>query len=124
MEADSDDEFISNITADVKNCLVSARFFEKLDDLLGPSEETCSHQICGRDYKLSESILIAWDFSREDITDIWAVLQSLGGFCDCEILYNMAPSSRLAARYWRKRAAELKVGTPTKPPSHLDAKSD
>ena len=124
MEADSDDEFISNITTDVMKCLVSAHFFEKLDDILSPREETSSRQVCGGGYKLSESLLIASEFSREDLTDIWAVLQSQGGFCDCEILYNVSPSSRLASRYWRKRAAELEAGKPAKPPSHLDGKSD
>jgi hypothetical protein len=124
MEADSEDEFISNITPNVMGCLVNAHFFEKLDDILSPREETSSRQVCGGDYKLSESLLIASEFSREDLTDVWAVLQSQGGFCDCEILYNVSRSSRLATKYWRKRAAELEAGKPTKPPSHLDEKSD
>jgi hypothetical protein len=119
-----DDELISDITADVMKCLVSAHFFEKLDDLLSPKEETSSLQVCSGGYKLSESILITSEFSREDVADIWAVLQSQGGFCDCQILYNVSPSSRLTSRYWRKRAAELEAGRPTKPPSHLDGKSE
>jgi len=123
MKADSEDEFISNITANVMGCLISANFFEKLDDILSPRDETSSRQVCGGDYKLAEFLLIASEFSREDLTDVWAVLQSQGGFCDCEILYNVSRSSRLATRYWRKRAAELEAGKPTEPPSHLDGKS-
>ena len=124
MEADSDDELISDITADVMKCLVSAHFLEKLDDVLSPEEERCSLQVCGGDYKLSESILIPSEFTLEDLADIWAVLRLKGGFCDCEILYNVSPSSRLASRYWRKRATELEAERPTHPPSHLNGKSD
>jgi hypothetical protein len=118
-----DDELIPDITADVMKCLVNAHFFEKLDDLLSP-EAGSSLQVCGGDYKLSESILIASEFSNEDLADIWAVLQSQGGFCDCEILYNISPSSHLASRYWRKRATELEAGRPAHPSSHLNGKSD
>ena len=28
-----------------------------------------------------------------------------GGFCDCEILYNVVEESRLKAEYWQARAA-------------------
>jgi hypothetical protein len=105
-------------------CLASSHFFEKLDDLLSPKEEAFSLQVCGGDYKLSESILIDSEFSREDVAEIWAVLKSQGGLYDCEILYNVSRSSRLASRYWHKRAAELEAGKPTKPASHLDGKLD
>ena len=29
-----------------------------------------------------------------------------GGYCDCEILFNVARESRFAAAYWSSRAAQ------------------
>jgi hypothetical protein len=43
----------------------------------------------------------------EDLEDILAVLHSLGGCCDCEILYNVAEESRLKSEYWIARAREF-----------------
>lgn len=31
------------------------------------------------------------------------VFMSMGGYCDCEILFNVAESSRLKAEYWLAR---------------------
>jgi hypothetical protein len=55
-------------------------------------------------YRLSESILQASGFEHDDFSDIFAVLQSKGACCDCEVLYNVAEKSRLKAKYWRSRA--------------------
>jgi hypothetical protein len=35
-----------------------------------------------------------------------------GGFCDCEILYNVAEQSRLKAEYWMAKAEGLKPYDP------------
>ena len=104
MEANEDDELISSIAADVMKCLVRSGFFEKLDDLICPKDNSHLRSTCGGDYKLSESILLALGFSRTDLADIFGVLSSKGGGCDCEILYNVAQSSRSKAEYWRHRA--------------------
>jgi Protein of unknown function (DUF2695) len=45
--------------------------------------------------KLSESVLRTAGFDSEEMADIFDVLRSKGGCCDCEILYNVAESSRL-----------------------------
>lgn len=59
---------------------------------------------CDGTYRLSVPILLACGFAQDDLEDIFAVLKSKGGFCDCEVLYNVAEFSRLKAQYWRGRA--------------------
>jgi len=108
MEADADDELIASITPDVMKCLIRSGFFEKLDDLLCPTDDSRQREGCHGDYKLSESILSASEFEHTDLDDIFGVLRSQGGCCDCEILYNVAESSRLKTQYWRSRAERLK----------------
>jgi hypothetical protein len=103
MEADSDPELIALIAPDVMSCLTRSGFFEKLDDCLCPTDITHSPKICDGDYKLSELILQDRGFDSPDLADIFNVLKSKGGFCDCEILYNVAESSRLKTEYWRNR---------------------
>jgi hypothetical protein len=96
-------------------CLVRSGFFEKLDDLLCPKENLHPHQSCVGDFRLSESVLLASEFKRSDLDDIFGVLSSKGGGCDCEILYNVAETSRLKSEYWRSRAEGLE-----NPIRHLD----
>jgi hypothetical protein len=115
MEDGADNELIASITPDVMKCLVRSRFFEKLDDLLCPVDDSHHRQDCRGNYKLSESVLLASGFERSDLEDIFRVLRSKGGCCDCEILYNAAESNRLKARYWRGRAEGL-----TPPIKHLE----
>jgi Protein of unknown function (DUF2695) len=106
MESASDDELIRSIAPDVMACLSRSRFFEKLDDLLSPKDDLPLHHTCDGTYKLSESILLSSGFDRADLGDIFRVFASMGGGCDCEVLYNVAEVSRLKAAYWRKRAEQ------------------
>ena len=117
MEPDSDDELICSIAPDVMMCLGRCGFFEKLDGLLSPEANSIPAQGCDGTYKLSQSILIAARFERAELEDIFAVLQSKGGFCDCEVLYNLAQTSRLKANYWRARAPGQTALVPHKPHS-------
>jgi hypothetical protein len=96
-----DEDLVGSITPDVMRCLARVRFFEKLEDLLSPEEASLERNTCNSDFSLSESILRACGFDSEDLDDIFAVLRSRGGCCDCEILYNVAEESRLKAEYWR-----------------------
>jgi len=112
VENGRDDDLISSIAADVMSCLASRHFFEKLDGLLSPEDHSRPAERCSGTYKLSESILLRSGFSRGDVDDVFAVLQSKGACCDCEILYNVAESSRLKSQYWRRRAE--RVGTPAR----------
>jgi hypothetical protein len=115
MESASDDDLISSIALDVMKCLRRCGFFEKLDGLLSPEDNSIPAQACDGTYKLCESILVAAGFDRAELNDIFAVLRSKGGFCDCEVLYNVAETSRLKANYWRSRAAGRIPHTPHTP---------
>ena len=102
---DTDSDLIAAITSDVMVSLRHSRFFEKLDDLLSPTDSSGSSAAqCSGEYKLSESILSAAGYDSKDVADIFNVLRSRGGCCDCEILYNVAETSRLKAKYWQSRA--------------------
>ena len=87
--------------------LKARSFFEKLDDLLCPADESRSASRCQGDYVLSEMILRDSGFDGSDFEDILCVLRSQGGCCDCEILYNVSETSRLKSTYWKARAEGL-----------------
>ena len=99
MESASGDGLISSIAPDVMKCLGRCGFFEKLDGLLSPEDNSTPSPSCDGTFKLSESILHGAGFDRAELTDIFAVLQSKGGCCDCEILCNVAETSHLKANY-------------------------
>lgn len=107
--ADSrDSDLIASVTPDVMASLRRSRFFEDLDNLLSPVDGSgISPAQCGGDYEKSASILRSAGYDSEAVADIFAVLRSQGGGCDCEILYNVAETSRLKAKYWQKRAHDL-----------------
>jgi hypothetical protein len=120
MESESDDELISSIAPDVMACLGRCSFFEKLDGLLSPEDNSTSAEKCDGSFRLSKTILIAAGFDRAELEDIFAVLHSKGGCCDCEVLYNVAEKSRLKATYWRGRAGEQTARTPHTPHSRTN----
>jgi hypothetical protein len=104
MDDGTDSDLISSITPDVMACLRRSHFFERLDDLLCPQGTLTAREVCGGNYKLSKSVLEVAGFDSVDLEDILSVLRSQGACCDCEILYNVAESSRLKAEYWRNQA--------------------
>jgi len=101
----ADDDLVSSIAPDVMKCLVRSGYFEKLDELLCPEDNSSGPQNCDGTYKLSEPLLLACGFAREDLDEIFSVLQFKGGCCDREVLYNVPEKSRLRAKYWHNRAA-------------------
>jgi hypothetical protein len=108
----ADNDSVSPIAPDVMKSLTRSGYFEKLDDLLSPEENSIPPKSCDGTYRLSEAVLLASGFMRDDLHDVYAVLGSKGGCCDCEVLYNVAETSRLKAKYWRSRAA----GEPSRSP--------
>jgi hypothetical protein len=106
MDDSRDSDLISSITPDVMASLHQSHFFEKLDDLLSPMDGEAAQE-CGGDYKLSESILRSAGHDSEAVMDAFAVFRSQGGCCDCEILYNVAETSRLKAKYWQRRSHDM-----------------
>ncbi len=111
VENEPDDDRVTSIKSDVMRCLDRAGFFEKLDDILSPHDGSRPSDRCYADYRLSEPILRISGFDAADITDIFDVLRSQGGSCDCEILYNVAELNRLKAQYWREQARTLRDRT-------------
>ena len=100
----SDSGLVASITLDVMRCLDSQGFFDKLDNLFCPTDTSLQRRRCSGDYEVSKSILTSQGFNEADVEDVCAVLAAQGGSCDCEILYNVAETSRLKAEYWRAQA--------------------
>jgi Protein of unknown function (DUF2695) len=86
---------------DVMRYLANCGYFEELDNHLCPSEQAIAPESCHGDYRISLEILQPYGLTEMDKADIFSVLQAQGGFCDCEVLYNVAETSRLKANYWR-----------------------
>jgi hypothetical protein len=98
------EELIASITSDVMRYIEKAQLFEKLDDLLCPIDITCQTESCSGDYKLTESLLRDMNLDTTAMEEVFDVLRSQGGFCDCEILYNVSESNRLKTTYWRDKS--------------------
>jgi len=106
--SDSDDGYLESIAPDVLGALEIRRYFELLDDKFCPVEDSSSPAQCGHSFAVSRGILTDLGLgSVDDVEDVLAVLRSRGGCCDCEVLYNVAEESRLKAKYWKARHAEL-----------------
>jgi hypothetical protein len=58
---------------------------------------------CFGDFRVSKKILADLQFSLEDQFDIFHVLMDEGGYCDCEILFNVFRESEYAKKYWSER---------------------
>jgi hypothetical protein len=99
-----DEELIQEITPYVMKALLGAGVIEALDDLMCPANPSVRRSACFRDYRHSREVLLARGFKEDELFDVFHVLMARGGFCDCEVLYNAADSSRLKAEYWRARA--------------------
>lgn len=111
MDSGANSDLIASITPDVMTCLRRSEFFERLDDVLSPRGDSGQREVCGGDHTISKRILEAAGFNLDDMGDILAVIRAQGACCDCEVLYNVAESSRLKAEYWKSRAR----GTEAKP---------
>jgi hypothetical protein len=99
-----DGELIEEITPAVMKCLVRSGFFEELDDVFCPPSRDEKRAQCWGDYRTSKPILLRRGFKEEEFFDVFHVLMGLGGYCDCEILYNAVETSRLKSEYWTARA--------------------
>jgi hypothetical protein len=99
-------ELIESITPDVMNVLTATGFFAALDDRLCPADSSVAAEKCRNTYKITSSILQSKDFPDEDIQDVISVMRTHGGYCDCEILYNVVETNRLKAKHWQARARD------------------
>jgi hypothetical protein len=83
--------------------LIKVEFFCALDDVLCPQDAAERRERCHGDYRHAKSLLADSGFRESEYFDVFHVLMAQGGFCDCEILYNVAETSRLKSTYWEKR---------------------
>jgi Protein of unknown function (DUF2695) len=79
-------------------------FFTKLDDRFAPITADVESALCWGDYRAAKAILPTCAVAESEWFDVFHVLMAQGGFCDCEILYNVVQTSRFAQRYWETRA--------------------
>jgi len=107
MKSDPDEDLLLSIAEEVMKCLSRYRFFEKLDDALSPIDSSQVPRKCSSSYEISEQILLALGFTPTDTADIFGVLKYKSAGCACEILFNVAESSRFRETYWRNRARQL-----------------
>jgi len=108
---DYDDDLVESIAPDVTGVLIARHFFEMLDDKLSPMNTTDTAEKCAGAYDISEALLRSLGYNDDELADIFAVLQSRGGFCDCEILYNASETNRLKAKYWKSQAEKFSTRT-------------
>ncbi len=99
-----DEELIDTITPAVMRRLIGSRFFEFLDDVMCPQNADRERCQCWGDFRNSRPILLSRGFQEHEMFDVFHVLMRQGGFCDCEILYNVSEQNRLKAEYWVARS--------------------
>ncbi len=103
-----DEELIESISPDVMRSLRGSGFFAGLDDLMSPIDETVEPEVCHGDFRHAKRVLAEKGFGErngiDEVFDICHVLMAQGGYCDCEVLYNVSDENRLKADYWKKRA--------------------
>ncbi|MDN3659026.1 DUF2695 domain-containing protein [Ferruginibacter paludis] len=95
-----DDEMLEEITESVLGVLQHKVDFVSILDRLFMKEDTA----CCGDFSHSKKILKQLDFPAEAQFDIFHVLMKKGGYCDCEILFNVFRESEYAQKYWSSRS--------------------
>ena len=75
---------------------------------MSPIDDTVEAKVCHGDFRHAKRVLGEKGFGERDgideVFDICHVLLAKGGYCDCEILYNVSEENRLKAAYWKNRA--------------------
>src|SRR5665213_2483889 len=108
MSADADDlydeDLLGDITPNVMACLKRERFFERLEARVFPDSPD-RRSLCDHTFSNAAALLAEYGHDENAQEDIFAVMRSKGGFCDCEIIWNVAEDSPAREAYWRARAA-------------------
>ena len=107
-----DEEFAGEIAEEVMKVLSGKGFFALLDDLFCPMDPKQPPAVCDGTLATSMALLNKLGFDADAISDVTQVFASKGGFCDCEVLYNVADESRLKAEHWK---AEVETRHASKP---------
>ncbi len=94
-----DEETIESIKSDVLGIIEKKTdFIEQLD-----FQFSGQNYKCYGDFSHSKKILTNLTFTDEEQFDIFHVFMSEGGYCDCEILYNIFKNTNYSKKYWEKR---------------------
>ena len=92
--------FLKDITLGVLACLTRQQFFTALEARIYP-EGPAGPNLCDHSCSVAIDVLSASGHDQDARRDILDVMRSLGGSCECEILWNVAPTSAARAAYWR-----------------------
>ncbi len=109
-----DEQLIADITPDVMHILQGTGFFNRLDDVMCPADAGLTRAQCWGDFRNAKPLLHKCGITEDELFDVLHVLMLQGGFCDCEILYNVVEENRLTAEYWKARAEGLEPPNPHK----------
>ena len=94
-----DDETIESIKESILSILLKVGFVTQLDNQFSSGVDTCFG-----DFRHSKKILAELGFAdKEEQFDIFHVLMNEGGYCDCEILFNVFRESEYSKQYWSNR---------------------
>ena len=103
----SDKELVDSIAPYVMKKLASTGFLRSsTTNFVRRKTRLCPSDAQGK-YDISEPLLRSLGFNDEELSEIFQVLQSKGGNCDCEILYNAIETSRLKAKYWKSPGGRI-----------------
>jgi Protein of unknown function (DUF2695) len=98
-----DEALLSDIAPNIMAVLIRDKFFTRLEARVFPDSPD-PRNLCDHSFS-NASVLLAEDGHDEDAQeDVFAVMRSRGGFCDCEIIWNVAEGSPVTENYWRTRA--------------------
>jgi hypothetical protein len=103
----SDEEIVASILRYAMNCLDRDEFFEALDDHFSPTDSSHELATCQGNRSVSTSMLRELGYEEASLDDVFEALKLQGGYCDCEILYNVAEERRLEAKYWQAQHTQL-----------------
>jgi hypothetical protein len=105
-----DEQLIESIAPAVLTAIERRGVFARLDDLMAPDSEAGASEPCHGDFRLLKRVLAEKGFGKrgeiDEVFDICHVIMARGGYCDCEVLYNVSDKNRLKARYWEERAGQ------------------
>lgn len=102
--AASKDASASDKTPRILELLTKKKFFERLDDRLCPADSAQARAWCQGGFEITVRILADIGMDQEEIQEALAALHTRGSACDCGVLYNSSPESRLKTEYWLARA--------------------
>jgi Protein of unknown function (DUF2695) len=98
-----DEALLVDITPSIMACLNRDHFFARLEARVFP-ESPDIRSLCNHSFEFATALLAEDGHDEDAQQDVFAVMRSQGGFCDCEIIFNVAENSAVTEGYWRSWA--------------------